>query len=865
MENEPVRLLIRRAEGWLDINAPHRTPAVAPPEPLPAGTVAEGVEREPAMLLRRDGGGGWFIHPALLWSLLDPMRPRPPSPTDDAIALARRLWARLAWWQGLPAVDRQTAGSLLDRCARGGGELVTLLDRLAAAGNPLGAAIGPSVALKAAPGHHGACGGLPEDPAQVASFCLDPAGLGALYGARFVPRTQQADMAAAVARALIAHQPLLAEAGTGTGKTLAYLVPLIGRLMAARGRAVVSTYSRALQVQILEGDFPRLTAGQADLNARLLMGRAHYLCLRQRRAYLARLPENDRQAAAAAALRLWLLATEEGLRDELAEHPLLASELRVLFSAVQPCLPDCWEQPGCYVARARRLAREAQLVVVNHALLLSDGAAAGSLIGPYHDLVVDEAHRLPQVMLEACTVRLDGHRVAELEDLVGSARAAGQAPEVPLILAGRLQGCSEGQRAGEAASAFGLALNRSLRAYRSWWSRVSEFLAPGPAAAAGQRVRIADKQEAFAPLAALTADLHDAAAAAAAAGAVLNQCSETLSRLDADVVDMLARCAQAGQLVERLLADVRFVTSDPSDRWVTWLEPGAQGALRCLGATPLEPGPHLRDFWAQEQRAPIATSATLAVGQDFGFMLGELGLSGRRPQTVTTTVPSPFDWERQTLCLAVENLPGPDHVDFPVTLASILADLRREVPRQTLVLFTSYRLLQDVAQRLKADECAVDLFTAATGTELLVQTQQTGAGELRERFRKGKGAMLLGTSTFWEGVDFPGASLEVLVVTKLPFQVPNDPWVQARCEHIKAAGDDPFRDFMLRDAVLRLRQGVGRLLRRDTDRGVVLLLDNRLIARSYGATFLSALAAPVHWLRDPVEVSCEVRRFFERS
>jgi ATP-dependent DNA helicase DinG len=244
-------------------------------------------------------------------------------------------------------------------------------------------------------------------------------------------------------------------------------------------------------------------------------------------------------------------------------------------------------------------------------------------------------------------------------------------------------------------------------------------------------------------------------------------------------------------------------------------------------------------------------------------MLQELGLAGRRPPTATLTVASPFDWEQQTLCLALETMPDPDHAEFADTLAAILADLRRRVPRQTLVLFTAYRLLQDVAERLRRLDAAEGLF-APERSELLVQAPQVGAGELRERFRRGERTMLLGTTTFWEGVDFPGASLEILVVTKLPFLVPNDPWVQARCEHLRTCGDDPFRDFMLRDAVLRLRQGVGRLLRRATDRGVVLLLDNRLIKRGYGATFLGALPAHVHWLADRAELVEQAREFLDR-
>jgi len=667
-----------------------------------------------------------------------------------------------------------------------------------------------------------------------------------------------------VARALADGQPLLAEAGTGTGKTLAYLVPLVARLAAGGDRAVISTYSRALQTQILDGDLPPLVAGREDLAARLLMGRANYLCLRQRRAYLTRPLEDARDALTTVALRLWLAATREGLRDELVAHPLLAGELRALFSAVQPCTPECWEQPGCFVVRAWRRAREARLVVVNHALLLSDQAADGALVGPYADLVIDEAHRLPQATLDAYSVRLDHHRLADLEELLGPTRPAGQLPETVALLAARFGAAGDDPRTREAATGFGRAANRCLRAYQAWWRAVGEHLAAGPAAVGGQRLRLADKDVAFAAVGDETAELLAAAAAATTAGAALNQCAETLGELPPATTDLLVRGAQAGQLLRQLERDVRFVTADPSDRWVTWLDPAAGGAVRAIGATPLESGPLLRDLWLGSRLAPVATSATLAVGEDFGFMLGELGLAGRRPPAVTITVPSPFAWEEQALCLAPEDMPDPDQAGFVEAVAEVLADLRRQAPRQTLVLFTAYRLLQDVADTLARWNADGDLFADPNG-ELLVQAPHAGAGDLRERFRRSRGAMLLGTSTFWEGVDFPGESLEILVVTKLPFLVPTDPWVQARCEHLRHAGEDPFQEFMVRDAVLRLRQGLGRLLRRRSDRGVILLLDNRLITRRYGATFLAALPAPLRWLPDRGELAAAAAAFLARA
>ena len=857
MTIEIIRLWLRRQRELTDAGAPqHSLPADAMlGDDIPAGSFVVEPQLPGETLLAR-AGGGWRVAADLFWSLLDPLTPTDLQNDDDPAPSRRRLWQRLDWWRELPQVERTAVAGLLDRCARGGGDLVTALDRLAASGSPFGevsAVLDPEPT--ASPFEP-----LSTDPAALAAFLTDPAGLGTRYGEEFVPREQQAEMAAAVARALTAGQALLAEAGTGTGKTLAYLAPLVARLAAGEDRAVIATYSRALQSQILDGDLPLLLDAEGDFTARLLMGRSNYLCLRQRRAYLTR-PLDDGgntalNAARLAALRMWLQATTEGVRDELVRHPLLAFDLGELFAGVQPCTPDCWEHAGCFVIRARRKARQARLVVVNHALLLSDHDAESALIGPFRDLVVDEAHRLPQSVLDARTVRLDRRRLADLEELLGATRTQGKLPETPALLAVKLREHPDGIRAGEAADELGRAAGRCQRAYGAWWRKVGRELAPGAYADTGQRLRVPDKDLAFRPLATATAELLEAAAQASTCAATLNRRTESLDELSPATVDLLLRCAQAGQLLSQLERDVRFVTADPSDRWVTWLESGPRGTVRALGATPLEAGPLLRELWQDRHLAPIATSATLAVGEDFGFMLDELGLTGRRPRTSTLAVSSPFDWAQQTVCLAPEDMPAPDAPDFADAVVEVLAGLREEVGRQTLALFTSYRLLQTAAEGLRDRESA---------GELLVQTPRSGTSELRDRFRRLRGATLLGTSTFWEGVDFPGQSLEVLVVTKLPFRVPSDPWVQARCEHLRATGQDPFSDFMVRDAVLRLRQGVGRLIRRRSDRGVVVLLDNRLINRRYGATFLAALPAPVRWLPHRRALAGAVREILERT
>jgi DNA polymerase-3 subunit epsilon len=842
------------ADGALaiDVNAPDRTAPLgdplAPVGPLVGAVVVAAM---PDALARPAAGGGLLVHPDLVWSLLDPISPRPPDDLSPR-ALAEHWWRRLAWWQGRDPMLRAACGRLLETGQRGAGRLIEALDHLAAAGSPFGGWSEPAPGVPArAPATPPPTGG---DPTLTARWMVAPEGLGALYGGFYTPRPEQGDLAAAVGSALDDGVALLAEAGTGVGKTLGYLVPLVARLAAGGRRAVVSTHTRALQSQILDHDLPLLAPTVPQLKARLLMGRQNYLCHRQLEDYLARPVEDLRDAARAAAFRVWLTATVDGMRDELAVHPLLAPDVGLLFDSVRPCSPaQCHEGDRCYVTRARRLARGAELVVVNHALLVTDLVADGMLIGPYDWLVVDEAHRLPGAALDVLAIRCDRQRRTALVDLLGEPRLAAEGqPEVAIVLAGRLRAAADGEQAAAACADFGRAAGRALAAFDAWWNALAlQVQGELDLLESAGRLRVRDREVAFAPLRQATVALRETAALAAAGGAALAQRVENLEELPPTAADLLLQTAQASQLFGLLEHDVRFLTEDRQDPWVTWMEPAQRGGLRALGATPLEPGPLLRAFWEDRGLDPIATSATLAVGEDFDFMLRELGLAGRRPHARTLVVPTPFDWERQALVLALEDMPAPDGAVFAAAIADVVVALRRCVSRQTLVLFTSYRLLEAVAAQLQT-----------VAGEVIVQTPRASAADLLARFRRSEGALLLGTSTFWEGIDLPGRALEVLVVTKLPFLVPSDPWVAARCERLQAAGENAFTVFMVRDAVLRLRQGMGRLLRRDSDRGVVVLLDNRLHTKPYGATFLGALPARPRFARDVADLAERVGEFF---
>jgi ATP-dependent DNA helicase DinG len=815
-------------------------------------------------------GDSLFVPEGVLWSLLDPLRAAPVPDEDQADqvaveaalrAAARRFRERIAWWRKLPGDLRQSCRQTLQGRQPDLGLLLALFDTAPVppdAGQERELAADVTVPREpVAP--------LDPDPEAVFRWLGDPEGLGRFYGPEFHPRTEQAEMGREVAGALVSGQALMIEAGTGVGKTLAYLAPLVASITAREARAVVSTHTRALQSQILDQDLPRLRPLLGDRRFALLMGSRNYLCLRQRMSYLSRPLENTADALRAVAFRLWLEATSAGMRDELADHPLLSDDVGPLFDAPDLCLPgQCYDGDRCFVQNARRRAREADLLVVNHALLLADQKQGHTLIGDVDFLVVDEAHRLPAVTLEATAVACGPWRLGEVEDLVGRASGPLGQPERVLLAAARLTTHGpEGEKAAASCEDFGRSAKRVFDAFGKWWSalgaRVDEVLPPsgrGPG-----RIRVRDKDEAFACLRTETLALLEELSEASGAFARLAGHASVLDDLAGGLEDDLAQLAQAGQLLRLLHAEVDFLMNDPDEDWVTWVDPSPRRGLRRLGATLLEAGGVLRDFWLNSRCQPVMTSATLAVGEDFSHMLDELGLSRRRPPTMTSVCPSPFNFHEQCLVLTPAHFPDPGAPHFGRAVGEVIRDLAQGMPRKIMGLFTSYRMIGDAAEVLAQAGLGAEPSVAGSPA-VLAQTPRSGTGALLGSFRRHPRAVLLGTSTFWEGVDFPGEDLEILVVTKLPFLVPNDPWVEARCEKVAAAGENPFTYFMVRDAVLRLRQGFGRLIRRTSDRGVVIILDNRLHTKNYGTTFLSALPVIPASFGDNADLLKRVHDFF---
>lgn len=608
-------------------------------------------------------------------------------------------------------------------------------------------------------------------------------------------RPAQLQMAERIQAALAARELLLVEAGTGTGKTFAYLVPV---LQSGR-RVLISTGTRTLQDQLFHRDLP-LLAGALGRPARvtLLKGRSNYLCR-------ARIAEPAMQSALLptpadgvyARILEWAQATRSG---DLAELPELSDSHPLRFqvtSTRENCLgARCAQFDSCHVFQARRAAMEADIVVVNHHLLLADLALKedgfGDLLPSVDAVVLDEAHQLPDLASEFFGVSISSRQLelllADLEREPGSARLS--APlQRSLGAAHTVLGRSERHVGWRELGADAHQALRTLQcACRDLGAKL-EAIGPPP-----ELQQYAARARALAV--ALAQIINDAPEPADGnAGAIANA--------DAD--------ADAGTVG---VAGARTLSTH------------ARGfALRLL---PYEIASRFQAQLSQAHNAWIFTSATLAVGDDFSHFASRLGLDG----AATLRFDSPFDYTRQALLYLPRGLPEPSDPGFGDAVIETARPLLESAGGGAFVLFTSHRALRHAAQRL-AGQLPPELPLLVQGTAPREQ--------LLRRFRASGRAVLLGTASFWEGVDVQGSALRLVIIDKLPFASPEDPVVRARIEYLKARGANAFKDYQLPEAVLALKQGVGRLIRSEEDRGVVVICDPRMSERAYGRIFRASL------------------------
>jgi ATP-dependent DNA helicase DinG len=616
-----------------------------------------------------------------------------------------------------------------------------------------------------------------DDPSDI----LGPDGPLAGSVSGFAPRPQQQEMAEAVAAAIDCHGILIAEAGTGTGKTFAYLVPAL----LSGHKVLISTGTRTLQDQLFHRDLPVIRkALQRPVHAALLKGRANYLCLHRLDIALMEGRLRSRQLVSdLEQVRHWAARTGSG---DIAEVTAVAENSAIwplVTSTTDNCLgQECPAYGDCHVVKARREAQEADVVVINHHLLFADMALKeegfGELLPGANAFVLDEAHQLPEVASNFFGISLTGRQLTELarDTLAEHLREAGDMQDL-----GRTRDELEG-----AVADFRLALGRQPQ--RLAW------------AALRGRPQVATAVE---RLQRALGGLHDWLALAAPRSKGLDACWR-----------------RSGELLQRL----SMVTDAAEDDYIQWVDIHRKSFA--LHLTPLEVAPAFQARMQERRCAWVFTSATLAVGDSFTHFGQRLGIEDAQ----TRLLDSPFDYGRNALLYLPERMPDPTDRGFTDAVVDAAVPVIEASRGRAFVLFTSHRALQAAAQRL----------TGQLDYPLLVQGDAP-RGELLERFRRLGNAVLLGTGSFWEGVDVRGPALSCVIIDKLPFASPGDPVLQARIDRMRRSGGNPFMDFQLPNAVIALKQGVGRLIRDVNDRGVMMLCDPRLLSKPYGRVFLRSL------------------------
>ena len=620
-------------------------------------------------------------------------------------------------------------------------------------------------------------------------------------------RPEQRELAAAIERTFADGGALVAEAGTGVGKSIAYLVPAIAAAQAGE-HVVVSTHTLPLQDQLVRKDLPALQAALGtNVAIAVLKGRSNYLC--PRRWQILRGSVTTREEARLVCKTLvWRTATESGDRAEL-NLMRGEGELWSRISANDESCDQrrCKRSPGvnCYLQRAREAAAVASIVVVNHALLLQDARMRGALLPQAEHVVIDEAHRLEDVATDAFGLELyeprfrrDLQRVAHSLAVTSALRDPARADPAERI---RIEIERAFERTSEVFDALGallvpvagppderMRITAGLRASDDRWL---------PVELAGER-------------------LADAIAGIAFA-------AERIRNLGGDEDELDELEAAMGELAGARAAITRGL-HDPRSSDIVWLERDNDGAL-ALHVAQSHLGGVIRRTIVDTHRAVVLTSATLAVAGSFDFALDRFGIAD---VAEPLAVGSPFDHQRQALLVLPTDIALPAEERFIEEAARLIEDVARTLDGRTLVLFTSHASLRDASARLGALE--------SEGLAVLTQGIDGSRRALLERFAQGR-AVLLGTQSFWEGVDLPGDVLRCVVIVRLPFSVPDDPLVQGRAERY----DDPFLQFQLPQAALRLRQGFGRLIRTKTDYGAVVLLDRRVVTRDYGEVLLGSL------------------------
>ena len=666
---------------------------------------------------------------------------------------------------------------------------------------------------------------------------LAPDGIFAKSFPNFENRPQQAEMLKAVTRAIYQGRKLIVEGGTGIGKSIAYLLPAVLYAAEKGQRVVVSTNTINLQEQLMNKDIPAVIeileeAGILEpgvVRAAQLKGRSNYVCLHRWNNLGNSDSLNEDEARVIGKTAVWLDETESGDRTHLNLHMQdWTAWSRICADAVEGC-PSFRSGAPCFLRQARNEAESAHILVINHALLLADLAVGGTVLQDYQRLIIDEAHHLEEEASRQLGFEIStGTLTQELESIYRIINHLNTA-------ASRLGETLEAPRARESVANANAACNQAGQAWQRLWEGIDNLYRSATRTTDGGRGDNDRQPLTLEPSVRQTRPWSAAAIEWESLSAFVRECINSLHTLQRAVTDgwfqlpddnpanEIANGIEALTEINDRLASIFGRYED--DR-IQWLDVVRRNLT--LHSTPLAVGPILADKLFAAKESVVLTSATLAADSRFDFIRQRVGFPEDCDELL---VDSPFNYRRNTLLLVPDDLPDPRRgADHAAGTADVILNMARELDGHLLVLFTSHSALRDASYRVRGR-------LRAEGIAVLAQGIDGTPRQLIDRLQSDPRAVLLGTASFWEGVDLESGILRGLLVCRLPFPVPNDPIVKARGNLY----NNPFNDYQVPNAVLRFRQGFGRLIRSKSDRGAVVILDRRIQTANYGDRFLNAL------------------------
>ncbi len=689
------------------------------------------------------------------------------------------------------------------------------------------------------------------DADDVANFFGEDGDLANEFGV-FEPRPPQVTMAASIADAFNDSQFLMVEAGTGTGKSLAYLVPAIKwavKNYGPQGRVIVSTNTKNLQEQLFFKDLPILNSIMEEkFKAVLLKGKNNYLCLDKWVTVL-----NDMKSSLTPKERMkilplvfWVQETETG---DIAENNGFRVERNgglwsKLIAENNYCTGKaCKYYDQCFLMRARNNAKEAHVVLVNHSLLFSDLAADNAILSDYYNVIFDEAHNIEKTATDFLGIETT---VWQFRDFLNKLYQKERFETGVLMkLKRRLQ---KSELKPTMVDSLEKMIEELIDLRQQSWSKTQDFFRElsqmlrekqlGDSNYYNTRHRYVRDDRLFDTM---ESNYTQLLKSLIRLQSKLNDLVEYFRDIPEDSIDYQRQIFQdlTAQLTQCVAVqnNLEFLIEAEWDTYVYWFElPSREDSFDTrLYAAPLDVGNILHEKLFDHLKTAIFTSATMAVNKRFDYFGKRIGIQHLPAErTRTILLDSPFNYPEQVMLGVPSFLPDPASPQYTSELKKLLEKMAVEMPRGTLVLFTAYSMLNNVYQGIRHTFDSEDVL-------LLGQGIDGGRHAIINRFKSQEGAFLLGTDSFWEGIDVPGKALEQVLITKLPFDVPSDPVIQARSELIKSQGGNPFSEFAIPEAVIRFRQGFGRLIRSRADYGAVLILDTRIVKKFYGKIFLNSL------------------------